>query len=164
MIIEFDSICVIAVGLLAAISIEKYRFISGLILLEFLLHFLVYEFLFLDFRSMNSSVIYLFYIIIQALVLGLMYINQVHFIIAFLIFIDLIYNFCTVLQHLTITAIPFHDSYQLFARSIMMLEILYLLGITFYVRSSHRTNGFINITDIDNLFFIRRRLYNRNFV
>ena len=164
MTLDFDLICVLAVGFFAAISIEKYRFISGLIFFEFLLHFIAYEFLFLDFRLSNSSAIYLFYIIIQAFVLGFMYLNQVHFIIAFLVFVDLIYNFCTVLQHLTITTIPFHDSYQLFARSIMMLEILYLLGMTFYVRSSHRKNGFINITDIDNLFFIRRRLYNRNFV
>jgi len=155
----FSLICTLVAVSLAAISAKQYRFIAYLVAIEFALHLIAYNYLFLDFRSNNSSGIYFIYILIQVNVLWIMYKNQTHFIIAGLIFINLTYNFLTILQHLGLTSINFHDQYILIARTIMILELIYLLGITSYVGNYIRKHTFLDINYIDNLFFIRRRLF-----
>lgn len=155
----FSLICTLIAVSLAAISIKQYRFIAYLVAIEFALHLITYNYLFLEFRSNHSSFIYFLYILIQVNVLWIMYRNQTHFIIAALIFINLTYNFLTIIQHTGFTLINFHDPYILVARTIMILELIYLLGITSYVGNYIRKHKILDINRIDNLFFIRRRLF-----
>lgn len=154
----FSLICTMVAGFLATISHKQYRFIAFLVFVEFALHFIIYNTLFLEFRADHSSAIYMFYSIIQVGVLYVMYKNETHFSIAALIFANLVYNFFTILQHLSITSINFHDSYQLIARCIMILELLYLLRITIYVENYARKHKSVDTNYIDHMFFIRRRL------
>ncbi len=152
----FSLTCTVAAGLLAAFSYKKYKFIAWLVAIEFALHFITYNYLFLDFRANNSAAIYLFYIIIQVVILDIMYNSQTHLIIAILIFSNLAYNFFTILQHIGLTSINFHGPYVIVVRTIMVLELLYLLGITTYVGHYLRKHGTANIDHIDNLFHVRR--------
>ncbi len=148
--------------LCAAYSSKEYRFISILVACEFLAHYITYNFLLLDLRSSNSALIYALYMLIQVNVLCLIYLKQTHKIIALLIFINLVYNFCTIMQHLHITSIGFHEKYAMVARIIMILELFYLAGITAYGLFYIRKFGFLNTGYIDRMFRIRRRVYNWN--
>ena len=160
----FDLICPFAAICLAAFSQKQYRFIALLVAFEFILHNLTYSYLFLDIRSNNSGLIYVLYMGIQAFVLWIMYMRQTHFIIAGLIFLNLVYNFFLVLQFTHITGVDFYAYKSMVIMSIMVLELLYLLGITTYVSVYLKRNGYLDIDDIDSLFLIFRRPYGRRLV
>ncbi len=158
----FSLTCAMAALLCAANSSKEYRFISALVAYEFLTHYITYNFLLLDLRSGNSSLIYALYMLIQADVLYLIYLKQAHKIIALLIFVNLVYNFCTIMQHLHITSIGFHEKYADVARYIMVLELLYLTGVTAYGLSYVRKFRFLSTDYINRMFRSRRRVYNWN--
>jgi len=128
-----------------------------LVALEFVMHKITYNYFFLELRSDNSGLIYVLYILIQVSVLLFMYMRQTHFVIAALIFLNLVYNFLTVLQHLNITGINFHNSYSYVISSIMILELLYLLGINIYVSAYLRRNRYFDIDALDSLILVWRR-------
>jgi len=158
----FDQICTLAAGFLAVISFKEYRFIAFLVFFEFSLHLVTYNYILLDIRSDNSSIIYLLYTIIQCLLLGIMNKFQVHRVIGILIFINLSYNFFTTLQHLGIfmyfgkTHLNFHAYYKSIIGTIMILELFYLVGITSYVWTHFRKYKFLDINYIDNIFLVSR--------
>lgn len=153
----FDQIATLAAFVLAAFSCKQYRYTSLLVAIEFAMHLITYNYLFLELRSENSSVIYVLYAFIQATILLFMYIKQTHFIIAALIFFNLFYNFLTVLQHLGHTNVNFHDPYVLVARTIMILELFYLLGTNIYVSAYLRRNRYFDIDALDSLILVWRR-------
>ena len=68
-----------------------------------------------------------------------------------LVFINLGYNVLTVSQYL-ITTYDFYALYYNFVGSIMVLELIYLAGITVYVSNYRRKYGFVNTSSIDKLF------------
>lgn len=166
-VLSFSFWCTAGAGLLAFASKKEYKFIAYLVFAEFAISKLAYTYLLLDFRAENSGVIYLIYIIIQCSILGLMNLFQTHKIIAVLIFANLSYNLFTVLQHigifmyipLTDIFINFHLHFKTIVRTIMILELIYLLGITSYVGNYIRKHAFLDVNYIDDLFFIRRRLF-----
>lgn len=163
----FDEISTLAAVILAYFSVKEYKFIAWIVVVEFLSHLISYNYLFLDFRSTHTWTIYLIYMVIQVIILGAMYKNQAHFIIVGLIFINLGYNFLTILQHIGVTVINFHGPYMLVARAIMIFELLYLLGMSYYVAGYIRKNGPIKHGDIDyldRLFSVRRNIISRGVV
>ena len=163
----FSVWCTTIAGFLAIISAKQYKFIAYAVFAEFALSKLTYIYLFKDFRDENSGFIYLCYIMIQCMILGIMTTFQTHKIIALLIFINLSYNLCTTLQHIgifmyipfTSIFIDFHDNFKVFVRTIMILELTYLAWISAYVGNYIRKYTFLDINYIDDLFFIRRRLF-----
>ncbi len=153
----FDLTFTLAALTLAAFSAKQYRFIAILVACEFALGLIVYNHLFLELRSENSGLIYVLYAVIEVIFLLVMYMKQTHFMIAVLIFFNLIYNFLTVLQHIGITTVNFHDPYAYVIGSIMTLELLYLLGVNIYVSAYLRKNGYFDIDDLDSLLLVWRR-------
>ena len=149
---------------LAAFSHPKYRFIAILIAIEFIMHKITYNYLFLDIRANNSGLIYVLYMFVQAAVLLIMYMRQTHFIIAGLIFISLTYYFITTLQYIHITDVDFYAYKSIVIRAIMILELLYLLGINIYVSAYLRRNGYLDIDAIDSFILVWRRHNGRNLV
>jgi len=163
----FNAFCILIVGLLASYASKEYKLVSVLMFLEFMGHEIAAQFGLIETRLLNPVLIYLVYMIIQASVLGTMFTFQLHPILALFIFINLAYNFCVTLQHIGVflywidgTFINFHKSWKLMANLIMSLEVLYLLGINTYVRNYTRKYKLLDIDYIDNLFCIRRRIFN----
>ncbi|MCP4493098.1 MAG: hypothetical protein GY820_38240 [Gammaproteobacteria bacterium] len=160
----FSLICTIAALTLAAFAHPKYRFVAYLVAFEFAAHYIVYNYLFLDLRSENSGLIYVLYAFIQVMVLLFMYMRQTHFIIAALVFLNLVYNFLTTLQHLHLTGVNFHDPYVFVARGIMILELFYLLGANIYVSTYLKRNGYLDLDAIDSAILVWRRPTDRDLV
>ena len=160
----FAVICPIAALILAAFSHPKYRFIAFVVVFEFAMSKIAYNYFFLESRAENSSLIYVLYSLIQVSVLFIMYMKQTHFIIAALVFLNLVYNFLTILQHLHITQINFHDPYQYVVGTIMIMELLYLLGTNIYVSNYLRRNGYLDIDALDSLLLVWRRPINGHLV
>lgn len=156
----------IAAIFLAALSHKHYRFIALLVAFEFIAHKITYHYFFLELRSENSSLIYVLYIFIQASALLFMYIRQTHFMISLLVFSNLFYNFFMVLQFIHITEIDFYKYKAFVIRPIMILELLYLAGVSSYFTNFLKKHRYPDIDYIDgsivlwrNNFFISQ--YNR---
>ncbi len=160
----FGVICTFAALILAAFAHPKYRFIALLVAFEFVAHKITYNYLFLDLRSENSGLIYVLYASIQVMILLFMYMRQTHFTIALLVFLNLVYNFLTTLQHQHLTTVNFHDPYWVVIGVIMILELLYLLGANLYVANYLKRNGFVDLDAIDSAILVWRRPSNRDLV
>jgi len=160
----FDLTSVLGAICLAAFSHKKYRFTAILVAIEFVLTWLAYEYVLIELRSKNPAIIYVLYIFIQTLVLTFMYAKQTHFIIAGLIFSNLVYYYLTILQFVNITSVNFYGYKDVVVSTIMILELIYLLGITTYVSQFLKRNGYIDIDTIDSFFLVRRRRHGWNLV
>ena len=156
----FTYICILIAFILTRYSRPEYRVIAYILLVEFAAHKLAYILGIQLTNLLNPSGIYLAYIVIELLAIAAMLRYQSHFAIASLIFINLGYNMLTISQYVMPTY-DFYGSYKLFAQSIMILELIYLAGITVYVANYRRKHGLINISYIDRMFCIRRRSDNR---
>ena len=162
----FNAICILAVGLIAAYSTKEYKLVSVIMFLEFMLHEIAAQGGLIETRILNPVLIYLVYMMIQTGVLFAMFLFQLHPVLALIVFINLSYNFFTILQHVGLffywpngSYIDFHGGYRDFAQMIMLLELIYLLGITAYVGNYVRKHKFLDIDRIDRMFFIRRRFF-----
>lgn len=154
----FGLVCTMAAGILAVCTVRQYRFIALVVFVEFSLHKIAYQYGIIDTQAFNSSLLFAVYMIINTAALAAMYLVQTHRIIAILIFANLTYNFLSVLNFIFIKSIDFYSSFSYVVGVIMILELLYLLGITTYVTKLRR-RGVLDIDHIDHLFFIRRRFY-----
>lgn len=152
----FDYICIVVAFILARYSSREYRAIAYLLFAEFFLHQLAYIIGIQITDLLNPKAIYLAYIIIEALIIGAMIFIQAHLIIINLIFINLGYNVLTILQYY-IPTYNFFELFKLFVGVLMLLELIYLAGITGYVKNYRRKWGFINTNHIDKLFCVYRR-------
>jgi len=149
----FTYICILIAFVLTRFSRPEYRVIAYILLAEFAAHKLAYIFGIQITDLLNPQGIYLAYAIIELLAIVAMLKYQCHLAIAALIFINLGYNMLTISQYVMPTY-DFYGSYKVFTQSIMILELLYLAGITVYVSNYRRKYGFINTTNIDKLFCI----------
>jgi len=122
---------------LAVTSVEKYRFIASIVALEFVLHVLAYNYLFLDYRAdpENGWLIYLTYVVIQLPIMAILSTLKSHFAITALIFINLTYNLLTTASYFYESSVNFYQAYQYFVGSIMIFELIYLGLLSKYVNS-----------------------------
>lgn len=122
-----------AVALLYRVTAFQFKIIPLLMLIEFSGHQLAY-WVGLELTGFLGRVsIYISYMAIQVGILAYMYRNKIYSGITILILANLIYNFLTVLHHLSYTTVNFHGMYASVVGTIMILEILYLLRIKLHV-------------------------------
>lgn len=158
----FTWVCSAIALTLSLFARSEYRLIALIVTAEFCAHKLAYMYLFIDLRAEHPFLIYMIYAAIQVATLSLMYIFQSHFAITTLIVINLGYNCLTAAGFFHSSLIPLYYSYQGFVGAIMVLELIYLLVLTTYVRAiaSKWTDDSRDIVDI--LFRVRRGLRNRS--
>ncbi len=157
----FTYACIAAAFLLLTASCKEYSLIAFFVFMEFALHKIIYVVGVEYSEGLQGAELYVAYMAAEALALAMMYRYQAHLFITALIFTNLLYNFLTTLHHLGITAIDFHGYYPSIVQPIMILELLYLAGISAYVRRSLKKHGFINVDDISRTFRIRSRVSSR---
>ena len=160
----FVYFCILIAAILARYSRQEYRVIAYILLAEFAAHEIVYILGIRLTDLLNPAGIYLAYAIIELLAIVAMVKYQAHLAIAMLVFINLGYNALTVSQYLITTTYDFYALYYNFVGSIMVLELIYLAGITVYVSNYRRKYGFVNTSSIDRLFFIWGRSNNGLYV
>lgn len=151
----FDYLCILAAFVLARYSSQEYRAIAYLLFVEFLFHKLAYVLGIQLTDLLNPKAIYLAYIIIQVLIIVAMLAIQAHIVIITLIFINLGYNMLTISQF-NMPTYDFYGSFKYFVGGLMLLELIYLVGISRYVANYRRKHGFINVNYIDRMFCVYR--------
>ena len=149
----FTYLCILAAFALTRFSRPEYRVIAYILLAEFAAHKLAYILGIQLTSILNPQGIYLAYAAIELLAIIAMIKYQCHLTIALLIFINLGYNMLTISQYYMETY-DFYGSYQFFVQTIMILELVYLAGITAYVSNYRRKYGLVNTNSIDRLFRI----------
>lgn len=156
----FDYFCIIAAFVLALNSSREYRAIAYLLFTEFFFHKLVYIAGIQVTDLLNPKAIYLTYIIVQMLIIVAMIAIQAHITILILIFINLAYNMLTIAQFNAVEKglnyYDFYSLYKYFVGGLMLLELIYLAGISRYVANYRRKHGFISVNHIDRMFYIYR--------
>lgn len=152
----FDYACILVAFLIARKSRPEYRAIAYLLLVEFVAHKTAYILGVELTDLLNPTGIYLTYIIIETLIIVAMVAIQAHTLIIALIFVNLGYNMLTISQY-SMSTYDFYSLYKYFVGSLMILELVYLIGIHRYVANYRRKHGFINVNYIDRMFFIYRR-------
>jgi len=160
----FTYICILIAVLLAAFSIKEYRFISLVVALEFALHKLSYNFVFLDFRSENGWLIYIMYALIQLCAMFTLYKLRSHFVIVGLLFINMVYNLSTALGYFYEEFIHIYYIYPYFVGTIMIFELFYLGLLNRYVINYRRKHGRLDFDYIDSVFRVRSWRGNRGLV
>ncbi len=158
-------ICSIIAVTLAALSVKQYKFVSTIVAMEFALHYIAYNYLFLDFRESNKATIFVMYMVIQACaILAISYRQPRQLAMAVLIFIDLTYNFLLVLRYLHITDIDFHIIRDYVKVIIMITELVLMAGMVKNVYGNNKLPKYLNIAYFDSLFRNRYRsvTWNKN--
>ena len=148
-------------AILAASASEKYRLIAIIVAIEFALHALAYRCFFLDFRVENKWFIYFIYSAIQLPIMFWLKKVNAHFLIVFLIFINMCYNMFTMAGYFNQNFVVFYYAKDYVVGTIMIFELIYLGMLNKYVaynRTKHGTSGFI---DVDAIFRIGYRYINR---
>jgi len=159
----FDGLCLLIAGILMHRAVKEYSTAALIVFIEFALHGIIYQGGFVETRWLNGGPLHLAYMFIQIFALILMWRTQTHIIITLLIGFNLTLNYLIVLQFLEVHYWPVHQNFIPTARSIMVLELLYLLGITDYVENYHRKYGYVNFIDIDHMLCVwRRTSYRQN--
>lgn len=158
----FSLICIAVAGFLAAVSVKEYRFAAIVLFMEFTLHKFSHTFLFLDLRATNPVYIFVIYAVIQTVALWALTKVQTHFFLAAIIFVNLLYNSFLIGQYLGFTTMDFYTPKKIIYRIIMIIELLYLAGISSYASRYIKSTGSININYLDNLFCIKRKFSNGN--
>jgi len=130
----FDLACLALAVTFSILASKEFRVLSAIVAFEFLACFFAYNFLLLDVRSENSSLIYLIYIFIQTCVIMMLYRYKAHRVIVGLVFLNLTYNMLTASQYVASTSYDFYSNYKFNMGFIMLLELIYMLGITGYVQ------------------------------
>jgi len=151
----FDYTCILVAFILARYSSQEYRAIAYLMLAEFFFHKLAYVLGIQLTDLLNPKAIYLAYIIIQMLIIVAMLAIQAHMIVIGLIFINLGYNMLTISQF-NMSTYDFYGFYKYFVGGLMLLELIYLIGISRYVANYRRKHGSINVNYIDRMFCVYR--------
>ena len=157
----FGYICIAIALILALRSSIEYRAIGYLVLLEFVLHKLAFVTGFQLVYILKGSLLFLSYIFIELLAIYLMYKMQSHLVITLLIFVNLIYNVLTISQYVNFTY-DFYALYSNFVGVIMVLELIYLAGLSQYVANYRRKHGRVDINSVDSLFRVRRLIRGGN--
>lgn len=158
----FGYLCIVICFVLARYSRQEYRVISYLMLVEFIAHKLAFVFGDQLTPILRGSPLYLTYIIIELVALIYIRMFQFNIIISTLVFTSLVYNALVVSQY----SYPIYDymeSYGLIMGIVMILELIYLGCLTAYVANFRRKQGFISVSHIDRLFFIRRGRLGRHY-
>ena len=158
----FTYYCIIAAALLYGSSIKEYRFIALAVFLEFLLHKLAYNHLFLDFRSENKWFIYYMYAVIQLPIMYALYKLKSHFVITGLILINLLYNLSTSLSYFDARFISIYYAKDWFVGTVMVFELIYLGLLSQYVRTFIEKRWRVDNDYIDRVFLVRGWSWNIN--
>lgn len=155
----FDYAGILIAFLIARKSCPEYRAIAYLVLVEFAAHKVAFILGIQLTDLLNPKAIYLTYIIIEMLIIVAMIAIQAHIFIIALIFINLGYNMLTISQY-NISTYDFFWLYKYFVGGLMILELVYLIGISGYVANYRRKYGVINVNYIDRMFCVYRRADN----
>lgn len=154
----FGYICILIALVLFLISVKEYSAIAFIVLCEFVLHKVFYIVGIQLTELLEYSALYLSYIIIELLALFLMYKFQSHMTITLLIFANLIYNILTISQYVNYTY-DFYSLYSAFVGSIMILELMYLIGLNGYIRNKWNS-GRVDFNNINRMLRISNRFRN----
>lgn len=152
----FGYICITICFILARNSRPEYRVISYLLFIEFVAHKLVYVFGDQLTPVLQGSLLYMTYVIIEFFAIIYLKMFQSHFVIITLILSSLLYNALVVSQY-SFPVYDYMENYWWIMGLVMLLEMIYLGMLTAYVATFRRKQGFISVSHIDRLFFIRRR-------
>lgn len=151
----FTLICALfAVYLASNCGYKGYKATAYVVAFEFVAHKLSYWFLLLDFRDENRWAIFLIYAFIQVIAIGLIRLYKGHFFIAFLIFLNMIYNLSTALGWFYAEFIRFYAPKDVIIGIIMTVELAYLGALTRYVSICMRDKGFVDSAVVDRLFCV----------
>ena len=159
----FDYFCILTALILTRYSRQEYRVIAYILVAEFSAHKIAYILGIQITDLLDPTGIYAVYALIELFAIVVMLKYQAHLAIAALVFINLGYNMLTISQFVMPTY-NFYGNYGLFVQSIMILELLYLAGITVYVSNYRRKYGFVNTSSIDKLFLVWGRSNNGLYV
>ena len=141
----FDLACIAIALFLLLFSADQFKIIFYIIIYEFVAHQIVYRlgipepFLYLAYSAINLSAIFMLSHF------------KAHFLIAALFLMNLCYNVLTLSQYVY----PIYDFYGLYADfigAIMVLELIYMIGITSYVSRKLGLRGADNATSSDLVF------------
>lgn len=165
----FNSLCILAAGILAALSVKRYQYIAIFVFIEFALHAVVYDFGMKDTKILNKWAIYGGYLVIQLPILYYLFFRKSHFAITALISINALMNVCGLYfgymywengLHWSIFNI-IYSVYPWFVGMIMLLELTYLGWLTGYVKLHVRQHGYTDYGYIDRLFCVNHEFFSR---
>ena len=159
----FDLICISIAVILAAFSVKEYMLISAVVSVEFVLHSLTYNYVYLDARAEHGWLIYLFYAAIQLTVMSFLISLKSHFVIVMLIFINFVYNLLTIKGFFDVEFKSFFYVYPYFVGAIMIFELIYLGLLNKYVSDYRRKHGAVDLSHIDSIFYVWPKPINRLF-
>jgi hypothetical protein len=147
--------CIIIAALLYGSTVKDYKFIALAVLVEFLLHKLAYNHLFLDFRSENRWFIYYMYATIQLPIMFLLYKLKSHFVITALILMNMTYNLSVPLSFFDSEYMYIYDAKTAVVRTIMLMELAYLGLLNQHVRAFIEKRWRVDTDYIDRIFRVR---------
>lgn len=151
----FGYYCIIAAAYLLGCSIKEYRFIAFAVFLEFLLHKLAFNHLFLEYRAEDKSLIFYIYASIQLPVIYLLAKIKSHFVISGLIFINMIYNLSIPFTFKYETFINIYLAKDYFIGTIMIMELIYLGLLSQHARNYITKRWSVDGNYIDSVFCVR---------
>jgi len=151
--------CIIIAALLYGSTVKDYRLIALAVFVEFLLHKLAYNHLFLDFRSDpdNGWFIFYLYAAIQLPIMVLLLKLKSHFVISGLIFINMSYNLSVPLSFFDSGYSYIYDAKTAVVRTIMLMELAYLGLLNQHVRAFIEKRWRVDADYIDRVFRVRGR-------
>lgn len=150
---EFDVFCIMIAAVLAAFSVQRFRKISLLLLINFIYFYVAAGIVGIHQSELPNNTLHSVYLALSGLTIVALVILGSYWPLFMLMFVYSLYNYCILLEY-EFGGMGFHENFVAFARAQMCIELIVMLLMSAGCRHAwNRINPTYNYDNFVNSLF-----------